>query len=125
MLHELLVVTKALADEHRLRMLGCLHHRELYACHFRELFQISASTVCKHLTILRQAQLIRARRTGRWVRYRLAVATAPRAAQDAIQWVLEDINTDIQVVEDLKRIAEFQNVDPADLGLRQRRTRRP
>ena len=64
----------ALSDENRLRMLFALRHGELCVCQLIELMGLSASTVSKHLSILRDAGLLDSRKDGRWVYYRMADA---------------------------------------------------
>ena len=65
----------ALSDESRLRMLFALRHGELCVCQLIELMGLSASTVSKHLSILRDAGLLDSRKAGRWVYYRMADQT--------------------------------------------------
>lgn len=62
----------ALADESRLRMAMALRHGELCVCQLIALTGLAPSTVSKHLSILRDAGLVDARKKGRWVYYRLA-----------------------------------------------------
>ena len=64
-------ITKALADENRVRILAALKNRELCVCQIIDLLQLAPSTVSKHLSILRQARLLAVRKTGRWAYYRL------------------------------------------------------
>ena len=45
-------ITKALADEHRLRVLLALRGGELCACQITELFGLAPSTMSKHLSVL-------------------------------------------------------------------------
>ncbi|MGE5073857.1 MAG: metalloregulator ArsR/SmtB family transcription factor [Anaerolineae bacterium] len=68
----------AIADETRRRILGLLHRRSLRAGAIAHRFpEISRPAVAKHLSILRRARLVQARRIGREVRYSLN--TAPLA----------------------------------------------
>jgi DNA-binding transcriptional ArsR family regulator len=68
----------AIADETRRRILDLLHRRSLRAGEIARRFpEISRPAVAKHLGILRRAELVRARRVGREVRYSLN--TAPLA----------------------------------------------
>ena len=61
----------ALSDESRLRMLFALRHGELCVCQLIDLMGLSASTVSKHLSILRDAGLVDSRKQGRWVYCRM------------------------------------------------------
>lgn len=62
----------ALSDENRLRLLMALRGGERCVCQLIALLGLAASTVSKHLQILRDAGLVDARKSGRWVYYRLA-----------------------------------------------------
>ena len=67
-------IFRALADPNRLRILKMLESRELCLCEIRDVLGLSNSTVSKHLTILRDADLILDRKDGRWVNFRLNAA---------------------------------------------------
>ncbi len=67
---EIVAITKALADEGRIRCLAALRERELCVCQLIELLELAPSTVSRHMSILRQAGLVESRKTGRWVYYR-------------------------------------------------------
>lgn len=63
---------QALADPNRLRILLLLGQRqELCLCHLESLLDLPASTTSRHLALLKQAGLVRARRAGRWVYFAL------------------------------------------------------
>jgi len=68
----LLLVTKALADENRLRALWMLREHEVCVCQIVEFLELAPSTVSKHMTILKNAGLVEARKDGRWIYYRIA-----------------------------------------------------
>ena len=67
-------VLKALADETRLRILALLAAREVCVYHIHESLRLPQPTVSRHLAYLRRAGLVRSRKDGLWVHYRL---TAP------------------------------------------------
>ena len=71
-MESVLAITRALADENRVRALLVLDGRELCVCQLIEFLGLAPSTVSKHMTILRQARLIEGRKKGRWMNYRLA-----------------------------------------------------
>ena len=78
---DFMAVTKALADENRVRMLLALQKQELCVCQIIELVKLAPSTVSKHMSILRAARLVDARKDGRWMFYRLAgLAISKRAS---------------------------------------------
>ena len=76
-MREFMNITKALADETRVRMLMALRGGELCVCQITELFGLAPSTVSKHLSILFQAGLVESRKADRWVYYRLPGKNAP------------------------------------------------
>lgn len=64
---------KALADEHRLLALALLKRRdELCACEIQAATGLTHATVSHHMSILVDAALVRSRRQGKWMYYRLA-----------------------------------------------------
>lgn len=64
---------RALADEHRLLALALLRRRgELCACEIQAATGLSHATVSHHMGLLEHAGLVRARRQGKWMYYRLS-----------------------------------------------------
>ena len=64
-------IFRALGDPNRIRILKMLEERELCVCEVREVLNLSTSTVSKHLSILRDADLILDWKDGKWVNYKL------------------------------------------------------
>jgi len=62
---------KALSDTNRLRIVKMLEVRPLCVCEIVDVLQLATSTVSKHLSILREADLIEAEKDGKWVNYKL------------------------------------------------------
>ena len=110
-----LAITKALADEHRVRALMALRRGELCACQLTELLGLAPSTVSKHMSILRQARLVEVRKEGRWSHYRLASAEASGEARSALDWLEAAIGRAAQVSEDARRLREVLKIDPKEL----------
>jgi len=67
----LVKIFKALSDPNRLRIVKMLQKQPLCVCEITAILQLSASTVSKHLSILREAGLILDDKDGKWVNYRL------------------------------------------------------
>ncbi len=118
-MREFMKITKALADENRIRAVLALRGGELCVCQITELFGLAPSTVSKHLSILYQAGLVESRKEGRWMYYRLPGKEAPASVRRAIAWVTESINGEPRVAEDAARLKEIQAMDPAILCKRQ------
>lgn len=67
-------ITKALSDGSRARVVAALlQHGELCACQIVELLGLAAPTVSRHMAVLQSARLVRSRKDGRWVHYRLSM----------------------------------------------------
>ncbi len=112
-------ITKALADENRVRMLLALKGGELCVCQITELFGLAPSTVSKHLSILYQAGLAESRKDGRWIYYRLPGKEAPTAVRRGIEWVAGSVNGNERVAEDAARLKKILQMDPVELCKRQ------
>jgi ArsR family transcriptional regulator len=97
-------VFKALSDPNRIRIVKMLEERDLCVCEVREVLGLSTSTVSKHLSILRDADLIVDSKDGKWVNYKLndnADATLVRAQVALMKNSFKD---DEQVRSDRKKI---------------------
>jgi len=97
-------MTKALSDENRVRALMMLQEGELCVCQIIELLGLAPSTVSKHMSILRQAGLVQARKEGKWMYYRLPVGDTSQYVLDAIKWVQNSTAMDKQVVADAREV---------------------
>lgn len=117
-MQSILVITKALADPTRLRVLLALRGRELCACQITELFGLAQSTMSKHFALLRQAGLVNSRKAGRWVYYKLAKEPSV-AAREALSWVNRSLEKDPHVVEDNRSLKQILRCDPAELCKKQ------
>lgn len=72
MLDQFEAVGRAVADPSRVRILAMLREGELCVCQVTAVLDLATATVSKHLSLLRGAGLVRQRKDGRWVYYRLA-----------------------------------------------------
>jgi ArsR family transcriptional regulator, arsenate/arsenite/antimonite-responsive transcriptional repressor len=114
-MREFMAITKALADEQRVRMLLALRRGELCVCQIVALVGLATSTVSKHMSILKQARLVESRKEGRWIYYRLPSDHRPRVVQKAIDWVFEHLADDARIEQDQQRLEGICRVDPQDL----------
>jgi len=67
-------VFKALADETRLRILKLLEVREMCVCEVMIGLDLTQPTASHHLGLLENAGLVKGRKEGKWVFYRVANA---------------------------------------------------
>jgi ArsR family transcriptional regulator len=108
---DFMAVTKALADENRVRLLLALQKQELCVCQLIELVKLAPSTVSKHMSILRSARLVDARKDGRWMYYRLAGAKSSPIVRGAIEWARKSLADDPQIIGDAKRLEQILKMD--------------
>ena len=99
-----LEMTKALADENRVRALMQLQGGELCVCQIIEMLGLAPSTVSKHMTILLQAGLVERRKEGRWHYYRLPGPEISPLAQKTMEWMSGSLERCPAVLEDQKRL---------------------
>jgi len=108
---EFLNITKALAEENRVRILLALQVEELCVCQIIELLELAPSTVSKHMSVLRQARLVDSRKDGRWMYYRIADANAPRVVSEAIAWVKKSLSSNERIHQDAIKLKEILKID--------------
>jgi ArsR family transcriptional regulator len=114
-MREFMAMTKALADETRVRMLLALRGGELCVCQLTELFGLAFSTTSKHLSILYQAGLLDSRKEGRWIYYSLPGKAAPAPAREAIRWAAKALAEEGQLARDAGGLKRIRALDPAVL----------
>lgn len=112
-------ITKALADESRLRMLMALREGEVCVCQIAELTGLALSTVSKHLSVLYQAGLVHARKEGRWMYYSLPGKETPPAAREAVAWVRRSLDDNPRIVADASQLKKVLAMDLGELCKRQ------
>ncbi|MCA9758753.1 MAG: winged helix-turn-helix transcriptional regulator [Candidatus Eisenbacteria bacterium] len=117
-------IGKAIADESRLRILNALRGGELCVCQIVELLGLAPSTTSKHLNQLRRSGLLRARKKGTWVWYRLAhgadeTSPDPRIVA-MLDWVLASLANEEPFVRDLETLQDILTVEREEIAQRQR-----
>ena len=84
---------KALSDPTRREILGLLKKSRLSAGEIAEQFSVSGAAVSRHLSILKEAELIRDEREGKFIFYELNASVL----EDIMLWITDlkgDINND-------------------------------
>lgn len=74
---------KALSDPTRREILNRLRQGSLTAGEIAELFPVSAAAVSRHLAVLREAELIRDRREGKYIYYELNASVL----EEVLLWI--------------------------------------
>ena len=100
-------ITKALSDENRIRILMALQaHVELCVCNINEMLELAPSTVSKHLFLLKNARLVKARKDGRWMYYRLNRGQeAPEMVTQALDWIVQSVSDEPEINADREKLA--------------------
>ena len=70
-MNNILPIFKAISDETRLKILALLKEGELCVCDIAETLKMTQPNISFHLGILREAGLIKDKKSGRWIHYSL------------------------------------------------------
>ncbi len=112
-----LTIAKALADGNRMRVIGALmKHDELCVCQITEVLRLSGATVSRHMTILQNAHLVRNRKDGRWVFYRL-VEDFPETLK---LWLEESLLKSQHIKTDQVLLEKILSFEPEELCRQQK-----
>jgi ArsR family transcriptional regulator len=100
---------KALSDSNRIRILKMLETRPLCVCEITAVLKLATSTVSKHLSLLRDANLIQDEKNGKWVNYYLNKSGKDLYSVELLglinKWLPEDetVKRDLQKVKTVDR----------------------
>ncbi|HAI11442.1 MAG TPA: ArsR family transcriptional regulator [Phycisphaerales bacterium] len=112
---QLTPITKAMADESRLRVLSALSLGELCLCQIVALLELAPSTVSRHMGVLVGAELVVTRKAGKWTYYTLNNTRQPGIIKHTLKW-LEKVREDDPVwLADQKKLAVICEQDPSEL----------
>jgi len=95
---------RALGDRTRLRLLNLMADQELCVCYFIDVIGAPQPKISRHLAYLRRAGIVRARREGKWMHYRLAVPKESHAAL-ILQSTLDALRQDKEMQRDKARLS--------------------
>lgn len=109
---ELLNIFKALSDKTRLRIIKILEHGELCVCDIVAALEMVQPKVSFHLRVLKKAGLIKDRKQGKWMHYRLDESDIFKRFITVS--VIEKIS-DTMVKEDHERLERFMKSKSDDL----------
>jgi DNA-binding transcriptional ArsR family regulator len=113
-------VTKALADQQRIRILMMLGAGELCVCQVIEVLALAPSTVSKHLSILSNAGLVDSRKEGRWMYYRLSEGKDGAFVRPPLKWLGNVLEGDAVLAQDARKLKTALASEPKHLCRRQR-----
>ena len=110
-----LLVTKALADESRIRILKLLEDGGLCVCQIMAVIGLSQSTISKHLSILKTAGLVDDRKEGIWIYYHLCQDKISEYNLPMLKLINNWLKEDKKVKEDRKKLTEIKRIDIKEL----------
>ena len=89
----------ALADRTRLRLLNLMRDGEVCVCFFAETLGTNNPKISRHLAYLRRANLVVARRDGKWMHYSLNPPKDPQGSE-LFASLLKTLESDPQMQTD-------------------------
>lgn len=96
----------ALADKTRLRLLNLLRDGEVCVCFFAGTLETNNPKISRHLSYLKRASLVSARRDGKWMHYTLTRPT-DKAAAEVFDATMKMLETDPEMKKDRERLVDF------------------
>lgn len=96
----------ALADRTRLRLLNMLGNDEVCVCFFAEVISTNQPKISRHLAYLKRADLVAARRDGKWMHYRIIEPKNKRAAE-VFSGIREMLKEDKEMQADRKKLLDM------------------
>lgn len=106
----LLKLIKALSHENRLRILNLISQQDLCVCEIEHIMQINQSNASRHLSKLKQANLIYGEKKAQWIYYHIKTETI-----EEYQFIKLLLNHELDKLvicqEDNKRLKEYQESD--------------
>src|SRR2546425_13287956 len=97
---------KALADRTRLRLISLLGDSEVCVCFLVAILKTSQPKISRHLAYLRRAQVVAARREGKWMHYRLIDPPDEEAAR-IFREARSSLAADAEMQRDRERLARI------------------
>jgi arsenate reductase/ArsR family transcriptional regulator len=106
---------KAAGDPTRTRILKILESGGLCVCQVQAVLGLAASTVSKHLAVLKSAGLVEDRRDGKWIEYALAPEGRNPYAGRVLAMLRGPLDRDPAVVADRRRLRAVKAIPMSEL----------
>lgn len=103
-MRDVVKIFKALSDPNRLRIIKMLQIRPLCVCEITEVLQLATSTVSKHLSILRDSNLILDEKDGKWVNYCLNHSAADPQVSKLLPLLEKWLPDDAAIRQDAEKV---------------------
>lgn len=118
-LDQLVQIHAALGDPGRFRLLAACLDAERCVCQLVALLDLSNAAVSRHLSILKAAGLLDARKDGRWVHYRLPDDPSPAVAA-TLENIRAHASEDPFIAADRALMERIDAIEPVELCRMQR-----
>ena len=97
---EMVKVFKAVADPNRIRILKMLQKKKMCVCELSAVLGITQPSVSRHLSMLRDAGLVRDERDSQWINYELCEEKVNKYAPIIMGHIRKWINEDPRISRD-------------------------
>lgn len=107
----------ALSDKTRLRILNLMREKEVCVFYFTEVLGESQPKISRHLAYLRGAEIVSARRDGKWIYYKIEIPKNEFAANilyDTLDW----LKSQAEMRQEYSRLFELISSDSAEIDNR-------
>ena len=104
---ELTQIYECFCDRTRLRILNLLRQTPLCVCHFQEILQEPQVKISKHLSYLKQREMVEAERDGNWIIYSLPKKPLPQLEKN-LRCLQDCTKTDAVFAADTRRLEAVQ-----------------
>lgn len=102
-LNSITLLTKALSDSNRIRIILLLQQQEVCVCHLITILGLSPSTVSEHLSLLKKTSVLVSRKTGKWIYY----SCAPKPPSYVVYFITsltESLSKDLVILNDKNQL---------------------
>ena len=110
-MEDLIIVMKSLSDKNRIRILKMLERKSLCVCEITAILDLAISTTSKHLSILKEANLIFEHKEGKYVNYHLNSATQSKYVKEMLPRIKTWLNHDETIRKDLQMVDRVNRID--------------
>ena len=106
MLEAFEIVSSAVVDPSRVRILKLLEPGELCVCQITAVLDLAPATISKHLALLKSSGLVQQRREGKWIYYRLAEHELNDYTRPFLALVRNALASDVTIDGDRRLLAK-------------------
>ena len=105
-MRDMVKISKALADETRIRMLKLLLEKDICVCEMEEIFPLSESQLSRHLKMLMEAGFLKRWRDGKCIVYVADKADSNRYCRAVLELLADSYNDQKTVLRDREKLQQ-------------------